>query len=136
MRQALTRLQAAAEASALASLCQRYDVSLLVVFGSVLDAAVPEPRDLDVAVRFAAYDPAKVLPLLDEVARLAGIGDVDLMVLNTAGPVAREQALVFGEALYEAFEGLHARAQIAASMERMDTDHLRRNQLELLRTHV
>lgn len=76
MRQALMRLQAAAEAGALASLCHRYDVSLLVVFGSVLDAAVPEPRDLDVAVRFSEYDPAKVLPLLDEVARLAGINDV------------------------------------------------------------
>lgn len=130
----LERLRDAVDSGALGALCREHDVSLLVVFGSAIDPAVRQPRDLDVAARFDPYAPERVLPFLDAVAELAGTGAVDLMVLNTAGPVAREQALVYGELLYEAVPDAYAKAQIAASMERMDTDFLRRAQLEMLRT--
>lgn len=131
-RVGLRRLRAAAAAGRLDNLCREHDVTLLLVFGSVLDPRVPTPRDLDVAVRFVTYTPARVLPLLDALAELAGTSDVDLMVLNLAGPVAREEALVYGEALFASAPTVHAEAQIAATMERMDTDHLRRTELALL----
>ncbi len=108
-------------------------MSLLVVFGSAVDPQVEDPADLDVAARFDPYSPERVLPFLDGLAELSGTGRLDLMVLNTAGAVAREQALVYGEPLFEATQDAHAKAQIAASMERMDTDHLRRAQLAMLR---
>ena len=54
------------------------------------------------------------------------------MVLNRAGPVARERALVGGIPLYEGVSGAFATAQMAAVLERMDTDHLRRLDLELM----
>ncbi|GAB2672214.1 nucleotidyltransferase family protein [Thalassiella azotivora] len=130
----LTVLREAAASGALARLCHDHDVTLLVVFGSAVDPEAVDPRDLDVAVRFTPYRPEHVLTFLDRLAELAGTGAVDLMVLNTAGPVAREQALVFGEPLYERGDGDAAREQIAATMERLDTDHLRRAQLELLRS--
>lgn len=118
---------------ALDVLCRRYDISLLVLFGSAA-AGNPSPRDIDVAARFDPYDPGAVLAFLDELADAAGTDRVDLLVLNTAGPVAREEALVFGTPLFLASPDLLAEAQIAATMERLDTDVLRRQELEMLRT--
>lgn len=126
------RLRTASVRQALAELSRRYDVSLLVFFGSGA-AGRPDPRDIDLAARFDPYHPARVLAFLDELADVVGTDRVDLMVLNTAGPVAREEALVFGESLFMASPDLFAEAQIAATMERLETDHLRRAQLEMLR---
>jgi hypothetical protein len=75
-----------------------------------------------------------VLAFLDELADAAGTDRLDLLVLNTAGPVAREQALVFGTPLFLSSPDMFAEAQIAASLERLDTDVLRRQELEMLRT--
>jgi hypothetical protein len=47
-------------------------------------------------------------------------------------PVAKERALVAAIPLFEALPGLFAQAQIAAMMERMDTEWLRRLDLELM----
>ncbi|HZI98642.1 MAG TPA: nucleotidyltransferase domain-containing protein [Actinomycetales bacterium] len=130
---AARRLRRAAAEGELEALCRRHDVSLLVLFGSARTEH-PTARDVDIAVRFDPYRPESVLPLAEAVAELADSSVVDLMVLNTAGPVAREQALVFGEALYMSEPDLFAEAQIAAVMERLDTDHLRRQELELLQS--
>jgi len=130
---AAQRLRDEGRRQALGDLCRRYDVSLLVLFGSAA-AGAHRARDVDVAARFDPYDPGVVLTFLDELAGVAGTGQVDLLVLNTAGPVAREQALVFGEPLFMASPNLFAETQIAATMERLDTDVLRRQQLEMLRS--
>ena len=63
-----------------------------------------------------------MLALLDDLSRLTGSDDVDLMVLDTAGPVAKERALVGCLALFESETGAYADAQMAAMCERMDTD--------------
>jgi predicted nucleotidyltransferase len=128
---ALGRLTSAAESGELERLCREYDVVLVVVFGSAIDADAG-PRDLDVAVRFAPYDPTRVIDFLDRLSALVGSGAVDLLVINNAGPVVRERALVPGIPLYEGQPGAYANAQIAAVMERMETDHMRRLDLELM----
>lgn len=132
VRQGLARLDAAAADGSLTRLCQDHDAGLLLVFGSVLDDT-RTPRDLDLAAGFEPYRPAAVLPLLDALMELAGTSAVDLMVLNTAEPVAREQALVHGRLLVELVPCTAAEAQITATMQRLDTDHLQRLELDLLR---
>lgn len=121
-------------------LSDRHGFSLMVAFGSVLRED-SEPRDLDLAVRFLAPIPSvdaddrrrpDLLDLLDDLYRVTGSQDVDLMVLNDASPVPRERALVGGRPLFQRGPGEFANAQIAAIMERMDTDHLRRLDLELM----
>lgn len=129
-RVALSRLSSAAESGELAALCRAYGIALMVAFGSVLDPQV-EPRDLDLAVR-GDTEQVDVLGLLDALARLGAGEQVDLMVLNHAGPVARERALVGALVLFQARRGEFANAQIAAIKERLDTDWLRALQLELL----
>lgn len=119
-----------ASAGELAALCDRHGVALLVVFGSAVDPQA-NPGDMDVAVRFATASP-DVLGLLDELSRRLASDDIDLMDLEAAGPVAREHALVGARPLYQQRAGEFANAQIAAIMERMDTDWLRRLDLELM----
>lgn len=110
-------------------LCRRHDVDLLVLFGSAIDRP-QEARDVDVAARFGTYEARRVLPLLDELMQLLKTSAVDLMVLNRAGAVAREQALVYGEPIWAARGSDHAEAQIAATLERLDGAWARRLELE------
>jgi len=132
---AYARLRDAADQGTLAELCSRHGLNLLVVFGSVLRVALDDdgPRDLDVAVRYARGKPThRILSLLDDLYRLTGSEQIDVMVLNKADPLARERALTTGVPLFQLGPGDFANAQIAAIMERLDTDRFRRLQLELL----
>lgn len=131
---ALCRLQELAASGHLATLCERHDIRLLVIHGSVLD---PEPlrhaRDLDIAFqiqRGAEYD---VITLTNDLMEAASFEAIDVMDLLRANPVARARALEPGSlVLYEAESGVFARAQMAALTTAMETRHLRRLDLELL----
>jgi hypothetical protein len=70
--------------------------------------------------------------LIEDLYRLTGSERVDLMVLNRAAPLARERALTTGEPLFQRHPGGFANAQIAAIMERFDTDRFRAMELELM----
>jgi predicted nucleotidyltransferase len=131
-RTALDRLRAAADDGRLERLCRRLGIRVMTVFGSAVrqDTA---PRDLDVAVGFERDHPGDVLLVLDALGELTGSDDLDLMVLDRAGPVARERALVQCVPLYESEPSAYATAQVAAMGERMDTDWLRALDLETLR---
>ena len=131
-RTALHRLQAAAQDGRLEQLCRRQGVRVLTVFGSAVRADA-EPRDLDVAVAFEHHGAADVLALLDELTQLTMSDDLDLLVLDRAGPVARERALVDCLPLYESEPTAYATAQVAAMGERMDTEWLRALDLETMR---
>jgi predicted nucleotidyltransferase len=131
-REALTRLLEAAGDGRLDTTCERHGVAVLGAFGSATHPGPGEPRDLDLAVSFLPSGRGDLLGLWDELAGLSGAGDrLDLLDLDSAGPVARSHGLV-GVPLYEAESGLFARRQIAAVLERMDTEWLRRLELELL----
>ena len=131
-REGLSRLRVAAHDGRLEELCRRHGVRVLTVFGS---AARPDadPRDLDVAVGFEPHHAGDVLALLDDLSVLTGSDDVDLLVLDRAGPVARERALVQCVPLYESEPTAFATAQVAAMGERMDTEWLRALDLEAMR---
>ncbi len=130
-RQAVRRLCEAAKSGELAELCERADAQLLVLFGSArrLDA---DPNDVDVAVRFEQGPSHDVLGLLELLYRLTGYEEFDVLDLGKGGPLARERALVGAHVLYEAEPGRFAREQIAAIMERLDTDGMRRAELALM----
>lgn len=127
----LERLRVAADSGDLRGLCQRYRVSLFTVFGSVGQGDL-EPRDLDIGVLSEHAAVVDLFGLVTEVIDLVGFDDVDVVHLNSAGPLLRERALVGAIILYEEEPGIWARASTAAVMERIDTDWLRQLGLELL----
>jgi hypothetical protein len=126
-RAALQRLRD--ESPQLNALCGEYAVILLTAFGSVLRPG-SEPRDLDLGVLFEYGQAPDLLGLRDGIVALTRYEGIDLVVLNGAGPVIRERALVGAEVVFEAQKSTHAQAAIAATMERMDTDWLRRLAVE------
>jgi|SRR5699024_1656369 len=128
---AAQRLLDRAERGELAALCERERIDLFVLFGSA-GRGESNPRDIDVAVRFAENTRGDVLSLLDGLYRLTRYEGFDVLDLRRAGPVARDRALSEGRPLYQARPGLYGNAQIAAMMERMETREFRRVQLELL----
>lgn len=103
----------------------------MVLFGSAA-LEVEAPHDVDVAVMFEHVASGDVLALLDELYGLTHYEGFDVLDLDRAGPVARERALVGGRLLHQAHDGLFANQQIAAMMERMDTEEMRRVELELM----
>lgn len=130
-RQGLERLLRPGATEDLDDLARRRGVQLLTVFGSAIRPA-GEPRDLDVAVAFDPSVEPDLLAVYEDLVGLTGVADLDLMDLGRAGVVARERALVGSVAVYERSRGDLARAQIAAVTQRMDTDWLRRLDLELM----
>lgn len=113
------------------ALCARSGVRLMVLFGSAAHGDA-DPADVDVAVAFERGIEARVVSLLDELYRFTGFEDFDILDLDRASPLARERALTGGRLLYQAQSGLFATRQIAAIMERLDTDEMRRVELELM----
>jgi len=126
----LARLRAAAAAGDLEALCQRHRVRVLTVFGSAARED-PAARDLDVGVLLEPGVSIDYLPLIRDLERLTD-ADVDVVHLNEASPVLRERALVGSVVLDESQPGAWASASTAAVLERMDTDWLRRMDLDLL----
>lgn len=127
----LTALQSAADSGELDALCARHRIRVLTVFGS---AARGErtARDLDIGILFEPDAKPDTLAVMGELIDLAGTEDVDLVHLNRGGPVIRERALVDSIALHESQPGAFAEAQAVAIAERIETDPMRRLDLELL----
>ncbi len=127
----LARLRAAAAAGVLDALCSRHGIRILTVFGS---AARQEPgaRDLDVGVMTERGLPLDALALIDDLVELTAVDTIDLAHLNRGGPLIRERALVDCVPLFESVEGAYAAAQTAAIGQRIETDAMRRLDLELL----
>jgi predicted nucleotidyltransferase len=127
----LARLRAAAESGVLDALCARHGIRILTVFGSAARGLM-SARDLDVAVMTETGRRLDPVALVNDLTELTGVDAVDLAHLNRGGPLIRERALVGSVALFESAPGSYASAQTAAIAERIETDAMRRLDLELL----
>jgi len=127
----LARLRTAAASGDLDALCTSHRIRVLTVYGSAAreEAAA---RDLDIGVITEQEANLDVVALTADLIDLTGTDSVDLAHLNRAGPVLKERALVGSIGLYERDAGALATAQAAAIGERIDTDPMRRLDLELL----
>jgi predicted nucleotidyltransferase len=126
----LARLQAAAAEGELDALCRRHRIRVLTVFGSAARGE-PAARDLDIGVLLERDTAIDYLRLIDDLQRITE-ANIDVVHLDPAGPVLRERALVGSVVLDESEPGAWARASTAAMQDRMDTDWLRRMDLDLL----
>lgn len=124
----LARLEELVADGRLDELCDRHGIAVLTAFGGAarVVGAGSRPRRAHRPGRRVDY-----LALIGDLQPAAGT-DVDLAVLDAAGPVLRERALVGSVALYEHRPGDWARAATFAVLERMDTAWMRRLDLDLL----
>ena len=110
--------------ASLTAVCRNRGVILLTAFGSAIKPN-GMPHDLDLGVLFEYGGPRDLLGLLDDLVVMTDCDFLDVTVLNDAGPVIRERALVGAEVLFEARRSIHANASISAMLERMDTAWMR-----------
>jgi predicted nucleotidyltransferase len=127
----LARLRAAAESGELDAFCRKHHVRILTVFGSTARGE-PTARDLDIAIMTEPGTDFDIFRAVYELMVLAGLDAVDVAHLNRGGPLIRERALVGSIPLYESEPYALAREQTRAMVQRMDTDWLRRLDLELM----
>lgn len=129
--EAVRRLRQAHVDGSLDALCRRHDVEVLTLHGSVARDE-PDPRDVDLAVRFQDGQ-GDLVSFLVDLVELMGTDAVDLMDLRHAGVTARARGLAHGaKPLFESGRGAFARAQMAAMALEMDFAPLRQAQLRHL----
>ncbi len=130
-RDVLARMVAAADDGRLTEVCEHHGVLLLGAHGSAVAGNNPA-RDLDLAVLLPPQaGPEGLFAFAEAVQQLLGEGEIDVMDLRHASPVARTQALG-GLPLFEDRPGRYAAESIAAWSERLDTAWLRRLEREVL----
>jgi predicted nucleotidyltransferase len=131
--EALEQLRALARTGELAEFCRRWDVELLVAFGSVIQPSrAARAEDLDLAVLFDPGGDGDLVDLANALTDLTHCDRIDLLDLARAGPVAQEQALVGTLALHEETPATLAAIRDRAIVRRMDTEWLRRIDLDLM----
>lgn len=128
--QGLAALRQAAASGRLDALCARHGVKVLTVFGSAARGQA-HARDLDVGV-LAGSAGCDLIALVNDLVDLTGVQEVDVALLDSAGTVLQERALVGCVPLYQSEPGRYAAAQLAAIAQRVETDAARRLDLELL----
>ncbi len=126
--EALRRLDLAVEDGEVARLAERFDLDLLVLFGSASREAAP-PHDLDLG--YLAASRIDHWQLLSELTRLVGSELVDLVDLATAHVVLRA-AVYEGTPIHERVPGRFAEQQMGAIAQHLDTRWLRLLDLELM----
>lgn len=126
----LARLRAAAVSGELDAFCARHGIRILTVFGSAVRE--PHARDLDIGVMTEPDTEFDPVAATNDLIALTGSDEVDLVHLNRGGPLIRERALVGSVGLFESTPGALAAAQTAAIALRIETDPMRRLDLELL----
>ena len=111
-------------------LFRRPEVQLVVLFGSQVKGRARVKSDCDIAVRLDRA--ADLVALTNEVTRLLGITDVDLVDLRRASSLLLMQVATSGVVLYEREPGLFHRFQSLAYRRYWDTAKFREAQKRAL----
>lgn len=83
-------------------ICQEYNVSFLVLFGSQATRKARPESDIDLAVYFQKPPPAeKELNFFHKIAQALQTDRFDLVVLNHANPTVAKEVALTGEVLFE-----------------------------------
>lgn len=128
IRAAAERLIALARSGALDEVLERHGIAVMTLFGSATRHGV-SPRDIDVAV--VPNGEVDRVRLVADLVALIGDVDVDLVDLRHASIVLRAEALA-GQPIFEDIDGRFVAAQASAFGEALDTEWLRRLDLELM----
>lgn len=129
-REAMERIQSAANSGALSALCREHRVDLLVLFGSAVHS--PNPGDIDLAVAFMPGESHDYLLFLNALADMVPGDHLDVMDLAAAGPVAMRRALIDCRVLYATTPAAFFERQIFAVNHYIETQPLRDALLESL----
>jgi predicted nucleotidyltransferase len=128
-----------ADREKLSEIARRYNLDLIVIFGSQVRGRDVPGSDVDVAVRFVRREWGNVdleLDLLDDLGEaIDGDGDLDVAFLNGAAPLLLYQVACTGVPLYERTPGDFALFQSYAARRYYDSQKFSAAQDRYLREH-
>lgn len=80
---------------------QKHKILLVYLFGSQVKGSVGKLSDVDIAVLFEK-EPSlnKILELIGDLKEVLKRDDVDVVSLNTASPLLKNQAVIHGKLIY------------------------------------
>lgn len=113
---------------ALAEVCRRHGVSLVVLFGSRATGTARPDSDLDLGVLVDEYPvaPERELTLIRDLVHALRRADLDVIILNHADPLLGYHAARDGRPLYEREPGAFDRFRFRAWKRFIDTARFRR----------
>jgi predicted nucleotidyltransferase len=117
---------------AAASVAERHELDLVILFGSAARGDAPAPHDLDIGVLSAGSRLADMLALTNAFIEQLHIQALDLVDLRTADPVLLIHAAREGVALFEARSSTFAEFVSLAARRFADTKKFRDSEEEYL----
>ena len=96
------------EKNKIAGLCEKYDIELLILFGSYATGHAHPESDIDLAIMFpeSVYLLDKEIEVGTELMEIFQTGKVDVIVLNLAEPLLLKEVAAVGVPLFERRKGL------------------------------
>jgi predicted nucleotidyltransferase len=107
-------------------LIKKYDINLLLTFGSYQTERFTKDSDIDLAyLAKRNFGPEEELQLLNDFILLYRRDRIDLVNLEKASPLLMYETATHGRVLYEENDSF-LRFKLKASARYADTEHLRR----------
>lgn len=106
----------------LKEVCKKYDIKLMVLFGSLVKNYCTEKSDIDLAIyvsNIRIIKDNKQL-LLNEIGRIFKDREIDIVLLNYADPLIKFTIAREGRAIYEEEEGLFNEIKVRSVGEHND----------------
>lgn len=116
-----------------------FGLGLIMLFGSQAHGHVTPLSDVDLGVLPVAgrrLSTREHLQLIVAFQALFGRDDVDVVLLDSAGPLLRYEAFTRGRALLERDVNLRSVAHMRALRDYEDTKHFRAVQFQAMRDHL
>jgi len=113
----------------LARACKDLPIILLYIHGSYAAGTQNPLSDVDLAVLMehdAGLDRKRRFKVITALDETCGRDDMDLVVLNTAGPIIKDRVVRNGRILYEKSEEDRIRFEASAIKESLDFKHFSR----------
>lgn len=120
-------------------LADQFGLSLVLLFGSQAQGRITPLSDIDIAVlsvRNKSLDTYDKLRLTGAFQELFKSNQVDVVLLNRAGPLLRYEALTKGVILLDRDPAYHAAIHLQALRDYEDTKHFRAVQFAAMSKHL
>lgn len=118
---------------------QNLPLVLLYLHGAHAQGTQTALSDLDIAAlldKERARDRNSILDLLDPLQRIAGREDIDLLILNTAGPIIKDRVIRYGRLVYARSEKERILFEASSIKESLDFHYFSRIYDDALFTQI
>ena len=119
-------------------LCPKYQIKLMILFGSYNTDDFNSESDIDPAIEVDDCDLIYKYreQLLNEISSIFSFRDIDLVLLNHADPLLKKQIVSSGELIYERRPGDFNKFKVRAYKEYFDAKKFYQSDKDLIKKYI